>query len=66
MSGFNDTEKDLPQAHLENVHDANLAHITEAINAEELEHMGVLAAFKMYPKATFWSFCVSFVIVGTS
>lgn len=47
---------------VEHVDDKN-AGLSDAIHAEEQEHMGVLAAFKLYPKATFWSFCVSFVIV---
>ena len=48
----------------ENVHDANVAIIREAITAEQLERMGVLKALMVFPKATFWSFMVSFCIVS--
>lgn len=65
-SSLHEKEKDLPEQ-VENV----LEHgqrkdvgISEAIHAEEQEHIGIMAAFKLHPKATFWSFCVSFVIVS--
>lgn len=62
---INEKEKDLPEQ-VEHVHDKNLGYINEAIHAEEQEHIGVLAAFKLHPKATFWSFCVSCVIVSVT
>lgn len=62
---FMDDEKKDMFEEVENVDNKNVG-LSEAIHAEEQEHMGVLAAFKLYPKATFWSFCVSFVIVSSS
>lgn len=59
---MDDEKKDMFEE-VEHVNDKN-AGLSEAIHAEEQEHMGVIAAFKLYPKATFWSFCVSFVIVS--
>lgn len=38
--------------------------LSGAIAAEDQEHMSVLKALKLFPKATFWSFMVSFLIVG--
>jgi SP family general alpha glucoside:H+ symporter-like MFS transporter len=60
-------EKDLSQHH-EHVHEhitheANKAVLAQAIAAEDQEHMGVWQALKMFPKAIFWSFMVSFVII---
>lgn len=59
-------EKDLVVEHAEHpaTHDANLADLQQAMSAEAQEHMPVLQALKTYPKATFWSFCVSFLIVS--
>lgn len=62
-TSFLDDEKKDMYEEVENVNEKNVG-LSEAIHAEEQEHMGVLAAFKLYPKATFWSFCVSFVIVS--
>lgn len=59
-------EKDIEQIdHHEHVHDANRAILSSAIAAEDQEHMSVLKALKLFPKATFWSFMVSFLIVRT-
>ena len=63
-TSFLDEEKKDMYEEVENVNEKNIG-LSEAIHAEEQEHMGVLAAFKLYPKATFWSFAVSFVIVST-
>ena len=60
----NDVEKE-KDAHLEHVHDANVAIIHQAISAERDEQMGVLKALRIFPRATFWSFMVSFCIVST-
>jgi hypothetical protein len=58
-------EKDVGLEHHEHVvHDANRAGLTSAIAAEDQEHMSVLKALKLFPKATFWSFMVSFMIVS--
>ena len=59
----NDVEKE-KDAHLEHVHDANVAIIHQAISAERDEQMGVLKALRIFPRATFWSFMVSFCIVS--
>lgn len=56
-----EAEKALP---LEIEDKAQDAYLAEAIAAETQQHMGVMEAFKMYPKATFWSFAVSCVIVS--
>lgn len=46
------------------VHEANKAVLAQAVAAEDQEHMPVWDALKLFPRATFWSFMVSFVIVG--
>jgi len=57
-------EKDVGLEHNEHiVHEANRAGLSSAIAAEDQEHMSVLKALKLFPKATFWSFMVSFMIV---
>ena len=58
-------EKDVGLEHNEHiVHEANRAGLSSAITAEDQEHMSVLKALKLFPKATFWSFMVSFMIVS--
>lgn len=46
------------------VHEVNKAHLAEAVAAEDQEHMGVLAALRLFPKAAFWSMVMSMVIVS--
>jgi hypothetical protein len=58
-------EKDVVFEHNEHlILEANLAGLRSAIVAEDQEHMSVLRALKTFPKATFWSFTVSFMIVS--
>lgn len=45
------------------VHEANKAVLAQAVAAEDQEHMPVWDALRLFPRATFWSFMVSFVIV---
>ena len=63
---LSEKEKDLDIDHNEHyVSDARADNLSGAIAAEDQEHMSVLKALKLFPKATFWSFMVSFLIVSS-
>lgn len=58
-------EKDVALEHNEHIiFEGGQAGLRSAIAAEDQEHMSVLKALKLFPKATFWSFMVSFMIVS--
>ena len=62
---LSEKEKDLDIDHNEHyVHDTRGSALSGAIAAEDQEHMSVWKALKLFPKATFWSFMVSFLIVS--
>ncbi|BEI82033.1 hypothetical protein CcaverHIS002_0211930 [Cutaneotrichosporon cavernicola] len=70
MANFNNRDTDKPVhemlEHKEDhhvVHEANKERLAEAVAAEDQEHMGVVAAFRLFPKAAFWSMVMSMVIV---
>ena len=63
---LSEKEKDLDIDHNEHyVSDTRADNLSGAIAAEDQEHMSVLKALKLFPKATFWSFMVSFLIVSS-
>ena len=69
MSGIqhhdlSEKEKELGIDHNEHFVDNQQTVLSGAIAAEDQEHMSVLKALKLFPKATFWSFMVSFLIAS--